>query len=534
MADVRISAKSTLASLNRWIEVISSNITGANIYGYKGTRISFGDTLVDVLRTGTGQTTAGGLNPIQIASGGISIGSTSTDFRQGSIVQTGNHDNLAIQGNAFFVTADSAGKIMYSRNGEFHFDDRGNLVTADGNYVLGVFDLNKKLDNIVNSTDNDDAEFTHVADVTADDPNGNGPGTAGVLNGAGATITDLSDGAGGAAGILIGGNPFAGAFTPASTTTANLRFFMDDPNAAGWQDRAIFTQAMTGTGQLEVGAGNTDGTFTLLGLDTTGNAVTVSITLNSVNNTSSNTAYDNARLMADAINAQSYLTGVGASIIRDKNNPETAVSLVLGHVERTLTEDYVSFANYDDVTQSVSEADVGLVKVATDSKGNVYHRVNIKTLTAAAPDYSPRAGDSFTFDATGQLINTSRGKDAATAPPFYTGVHVAINKFSNNDGLLKVRGSSVFTYTDAAGEIYTGYAGMDTGARIQSALGRQTSGSTTIGAENIMITQSLEGSNTSITEMLPELTVAQKTFTSNTKVINVGNTIVDDLNGLIR
>lgn len=31
-----------------------------------------------------------------------------------------------------------------------------------------------------------------------------------------------------------------------------------------------------------------------------------------------------------------------------------------------------------------------------------------------------------------------------------------------------------------------------------------------------------------------EIMTAQKTFTSNTKVVNVGNSIVDDINGLIR
>jgi len=54
MGDVRVSAKSTLIALNRAIEVISGNLTGANIFGFKGVRLSFADTLVNVLRAGTG------------------------------------------------------------------------------------------------------------------------------------------------------------------------------------------------------------------------------------------------------------------------------------------------------------------------------------------------------------------------------------------------------------------------------------------------------------------------------------------------
>ena len=124
MGDVRISAKSTLLTLNRSIEVISGNLTGASIFGYKGVRLSFADTLVNVVRSGTGSTGgSGGLNPIQVGTGGIGISATATDFSQGSIIQTKNAADLAIQGNAFFATVDAAGKITYTRNGEFHFDD---------------------------------------------------------------------------------------------------------------------------------------------------------------------------------------------------------------------------------------------------------------------------------------------------------------------------------------------------------------------------------------------------------------------------
>ena len=112
MADVRISARSTLGSLNRWIEVISGNLVGSQITGYKATRITFGDSLVDIIRGGSGNTgQLGGINPVQIGSGGISVGGTTTDFKQGSLLQTGNNLDLAIQGNSFFTTADSAGKI---------------------------------------------------------------------------------------------------------------------------------------------------------------------------------------------------------------------------------------------------------------------------------------------------------------------------------------------------------------------------------------------------------------------------------------
>ena len=503
MGDVRINAKSTLSTLNKWIEVTSGNLTGAQIYGYKGTRISFGDTLVDTIRNGTGTTTIGGLNPIQLPSGGINVGSTATDFRQGSIVQTGDNNNLAISGNAWFAVANPAGSINYTRNGEFHFDDAGNFVASNGDFVLGVFDNTKGIVPAGNSS--------FIANSTA----------------IGTALNSVTIGTVAASGMI----PVA----VSTNLTDNLSRFLDDPNANGDQDRIVGTRYI-GSGQIAVG-GSVTGSFQLLTIAgvSGGTATTVTITIDAAtNNQSTNTAYDNALLIQAAINAVSSNTGVGCSVVRDRKDPLGKVALVFSHIQRALTEDYVNFTQATDPSADVKGKDVGVLGNFTDNQGNIYHKVNIKTLIGSSPQYRPLAGDKFSFDGTGQLINNSRGKDATSAPPFASGVHVAIAKFSNQDGLSKTRGSSYFTYSDAAGQIITGYAGQVRTSEIKKTLGLEVSGNSTIGAENTIIPQSLESSNTSITDMLPELTIAQKTFTSNSKVVNVGNSIVDDLNGLIR
>ena len=502
MGDVRINAKSTLSTLNKWIEVTSGNLTGAQIYGYKGTRISFGDTLVDTIRNGTGTTTIGGLNPIQLPSGGISVGSTATDFRQGSILQTGDNNNLAVSGNAWFAVANPAGSINYTRNGEFHFDDSGNFVAANGDFVLGVFDNTKGIVPAGNSS----FITTSVA--------------IGIC----------------LAAVTFGGTAAAGMIPIAVSTnlTDNLSRFLDDPTANGDQDRIVGTQYM-GSGQIIIATQSTGSfaLFTIYGLSN--NTIIVTITLDAgTNNKTTNTAYDNALLVQAAVNAVSSTSGVGCSVVRDRKDPIGKVAIVFSHIQRALTEDYANFTQATDPSSDLKSKDIGVLGNFTDNQGNIYHKVNIKTLTASSPAYRPLAGDKFSFDGTGQLINNSRGKDATSAPPFASGVHVAIAKFSNQDGLSKTRGSSYFTYSDAAGQIITGYAGQVRTSQIFKTLGLEVTGNSTIGAENTIIPQSLESSNTSITDMLPELTIAQKTFTSNSKVVNVGNSIVDDLNGLIR
>lgn len=539
MGDVRINAKSTLSTLNKWIEVVSGNLVGAQIYGYKGTRISFGDSLVDTIRNGTATTTIGGLNPIQLSSGGISVGSTSTDFRQGSIVQTGDNAHLAISGNAWFAVANPAGSINYTRNGEFHFDDAGNFVTDSGNFVMGVFDNTKQITPPSAFQTTSDAVMFQGMDGLAFVSTSSGllaPGTS----------TMAFCGSGQLAGISVG--EFGGVVPYGnSTVPKGLRSFLDDPNAQGDQDRAIGTRYVL-PGQIYAAsaagldAAQNNGTglflFTIVTneLIPTSVAITIDLTPN-VNNNLTNSAYDNAVMIANAVNQRANQTGVGCSVVRDRKDPFNKCSLVFTNIQRTLTEDFVNytaaFPGGDPLTD-LSGKDVGVLGNFKDNQGNVFHKINIKTMIASSPEYRPLAGDRFSFDGTGQMTNNSRGKDLQSAPPFASGVHVAITKFSNQDGLQKIRGSSQFTYSDAAGLVIVGFAGMDKTTQVSKDTGMQIGGASTIGSENNIIPQSLESSNTSITEMLPELTIAQKTFTSNSKVVNVGNSVVDDLNGLIR
>jgi flagellar basal-body rod protein FlgF len=60
---------------------------------------------------------------------------TYTDFSQGSLKQTGNPLDLAIEGKGFFEVLAPQG-VRYTRNGTFHLDAESRLVTNDGYPVL--------------------------------------------------------------------------------------------------------------------------------------------------------------------------------------------------------------------------------------------------------------------------------------------------------------------------------------------------------------------------------------------------------------
>lgn len=67
---------------------------------------------------------------------GVEHNETYTAFTQGSLKQTENDFDLALEGKGFFAVETPQGE-RYTRNGSFHMTDRGMLVTKEGLPVLG-------------------------------------------------------------------------------------------------------------------------------------------------------------------------------------------------------------------------------------------------------------------------------------------------------------------------------------------------------------------------------------------------------------
>ena len=60
---------------------------------------------------------------------------TSRDQSQGALKKTGNHLNIAIDGNAYILVESKDG-LVPTRNGELGFNENGSLVTPDGEVVI--------------------------------------------------------------------------------------------------------------------------------------------------------------------------------------------------------------------------------------------------------------------------------------------------------------------------------------------------------------------------------------------------------------
>ncbi|HEY9721144.1 MAG TPA: flagellar hook-basal body complex protein [Oscillatoriaceae cyanobacterium] len=136
---------------------------------------------------------------------------------------------------------------------------------------------------------------------------------------------------------------------------------------------------------------------------------------------------------------------------------------------------------------------------------------------------NPNASNNWTFDQTGFLqVNNDMPRDLANNP---ANMYVSIAKFANPQALERVNGGPYFTYNTVAGEIFAGTAGNP----------NNNNGATpVVGSSNTLTASALENSNTSINTVMPELTLAQKTFSATTKIMSVANGMIDDVNQLVK
>jgi flagellar basal-body rod protein FlgG len=118
------------------LDNIANNLSNSSTAGFRQSRLEFSDLVYQNLvmpgAAATQQTTvAAGL---QVGLGTRAAASEIIQL-QGDVTQTGNPLDLTIQGAGFFQVTLPTGDIGYTRNGSFHMDSQGNVVTADGNPI---------------------------------------------------------------------------------------------------------------------------------------------------------------------------------------------------------------------------------------------------------------------------------------------------------------------------------------------------------------------------------------------------------------
>ncbi|HWD41135.1 MAG TPA: flagellar hook-basal body protein [Fimbriimonas sp.] len=111
------------------MDVVSNNLANVNTTGFKADGVSFNDALIRQMKAANGAAIG------SMGSGGT-IQSQFTDASQGSLKDTGNNLDFALQGPGMFAVQGPGGQIQYTRNGAFTQTSDGSLVTTQGYPVL--------------------------------------------------------------------------------------------------------------------------------------------------------------------------------------------------------------------------------------------------------------------------------------------------------------------------------------------------------------------------------------------------------------
>ena len=118
-----------LAAQTQALELVANNLANLGTAGYRGQQATFRSLLA-----GGG---AVSWNPLNAAVNDFGVlGGSRIDRASGSLTATGNPLDLAVAGNGFFILQSAQG-IAYTRNGGFHATPTGQLVTSEGDAVLG-------------------------------------------------------------------------------------------------------------------------------------------------------------------------------------------------------------------------------------------------------------------------------------------------------------------------------------------------------------------------------------------------------------
>ena len=509
------SGVSGLKSHQTRMDVIGNNIANVNTTGFKSSRTTFADTLSQTLSGASApKGTVGGTNPKQV---GLGTGVASIDilFTDGSSQSTGKNTDLALSGNGTFVVK-NGNETYYTRDGAFEFDSEGNYVLpGSGLYVQGW--TNTGTDNTTVNT-----------------------------NGAVGNIQ------------VVMGKSMAAKATEEATYNYNLNSstpivssytFTDGNNTVQTQStlgtyiKATTAQPVTltmsdGTKQTVTSGIYTVGrslpiTTTVTFYDSLGGKHTAALlwqkndtstvtykdpdTNKDVTKTCNNwTIYASPTKIKEDDGSTTTLTWTQATVSFDEDGVQRA-----GKVSGTmaLTEDANTAAKCDATTDIIptarttsSVANATLTATHSSPSGSSTNEITIdfskltqfsgnSTINATADGYAAGVLKSVAIDSSGTIQGTyTNGERRAEA-------QVAVAQFTNASGLTKT-GNSLYQTSNNSGE-----------ANVKTA--------TDLG---VTITpSSLEMSNVDIANEFSDMIITQRGFQSNSKIITVGDEMLETL-----
>ena len=122
-----------LQAHQKMIDIAGNNLANVNTTAFKASSITFSELLSETIKKASQPTsTVGGTNPQQMGTG-VGVAGITPNMSQGSIVNTGNPLDLALEGEGYFVVSDGQQNI-YTRAGAFAVDANSIMVDPATGY----------------------------------------------------------------------------------------------------------------------------------------------------------------------------------------------------------------------------------------------------------------------------------------------------------------------------------------------------------------------------------------------------------------
>jgi len=126
-------SKTGLDAQQTQLDVTANNLANVGTTGFKRSRVAFEDLLYQNVRQAGSNSSQQTQLPTGLQIGtGVRPVATPRMFTQGNLQQTGNQLDLAVNGQGFFQIQLPDGTTAFTRDGSFHTDANGALVTSNG------------------------------------------------------------------------------------------------------------------------------------------------------------------------------------------------------------------------------------------------------------------------------------------------------------------------------------------------------------------------------------------------------------------
>lgn len=119
------------------IDVLGNNLANSQTVGFKASNVVFSNQFLQTLSLGAAPTDDnGGTNPRQTGLG-VQVAGITPKFTQGTLQISSSPSDLAVQGDGFFIVEGANNEKVYTRNGNFKLNSANELVSSNGNRLLG-------------------------------------------------------------------------------------------------------------------------------------------------------------------------------------------------------------------------------------------------------------------------------------------------------------------------------------------------------------------------------------------------------------